>query len=28
MKDEMYWPIGSETPLAMETFRLGASFTF
>lgn len=28
MKDEMYWPIGSETPLAIETFRFGASFTF
>jgi hypothetical protein len=28
MKDEMYWPIASETPLAVETFRLGASFTF
>ncbi len=28
MKDEMYWPISSETPLAIETFRFGASFTF
>ena len=28
MKDQMYWPIDSETPLAMETFRFGASFTF
>lgn len=28
MKDQMYWPIESETPLAMETFRFGASFTF
>jgi hypothetical protein len=28
MKDEMYWPVNSETPLAMETFRVGASFTF
>lgn len=28
MKDQMYWPIDSEAPLAMETFRVGASFTF
>ena len=28
MKDQMYWPIESETPFAMETFRFGASFNF
>ncbi len=28
MKDQMYWPISSETPFTMETFKLGASITF
>ncbi|MDX1700973.1 MAG: hypothetical protein R3250_10165 [Melioribacteraceae bacterium] len=28
MSDEMYWPISSETPLTMQTVKLGASFTF
>ncbi|RKY95125.1 MAG: hypothetical protein DRQ13_07485 [Ignavibacteriae bacterium] len=28
MKDQMYWPIESETPLSMETVRIGTSFTF
>lgn len=28
LKDEMYWPVNSETPLTHETFKLGVSFTF
>jgi len=28
MKDQMYWPISSETPFTMETVKLGASITF
>jgi hypothetical protein len=28
MKSEQYWPISSETPFTMETFKIGASITF
>ena len=28
LKDEMYWPVNSETPLTHETFKFGLSFTF
>jgi hypothetical protein len=28
LKDEMYWPVNSETPLTHETFKLGLSLTF
>lgn len=28
MKSEIYWPISSETPYTMETFKIGASITF
>ncbi len=28
MKDQMYWPVESEAPMAIATFRLGASLTF
>jgi hypothetical protein len=28
LKSEQYWPLSSETPFTMETFKLGASITF
>ena len=28
LKDEMYWPVNSETPLTYETFKIGLTFTF
>jgi len=28
LKNEQYWPLSSETPFTMETFKLGGSITF